>query len=113
NFTAVMADAKQVGQNTVITLDASDTITLEGVSKSSLQSKDFTFVGGGSGSGTLSVTISGIPSGVSLSDSSGPLTVTNGGITLTSAQLAGLTLKAGEVTTATLLATATNTTTGA
>jgi hypothetical protein len=40
----VKADAKQVGPNTVITYDAQDTITLTGVSLSSLHASDFHFV---------------------------------------------------------------------
>ena len=54
----------------------------------------------------LSVTITGIPSDVTLSDSGGPLTVSNGSVTLTAAQLAGLTLQAGEAS-STLTVTAT------
>ena len=112
NFATLMADAKQVGQDTVITSDPADTITLKGVALSSLVAKDFVFVNGSGGSGgNLSVTISGLPSDASLSDSSGPLTVTNGSITLTPVQLAGLTLQAGE-SSAMLTVTATNTTTG-
>ena len=57
---------------------------------------------------TVSVTITGIPADATLSDSSGPLAVTGGSITLTPAQLAGLTLTAG-LTPATLTVTATNT----
>ncbi len=112
NFATLMADAKQVGQDTVITSAPPDTITLKGVALSSLVAKDFVFVNGSGGSGgNLSVTISGLPSDASLSDSSGPLTVTNGSITLTPVQLAGLTLQAGE-SSAMLTVTATNTTTG-
>ncbi len=114
NMAAVLADAQQVGQNTVITLDSSDTITLVNVTKTSLNAKDFAFTSGApNGSGTVSVTISGIPSHASLSGSSGPLTIVNGSVTLTSAQLVGLTLKAGEVTSGNVTVTATNTTTGA
>ncbi|HEY1546062.1 MAG TPA: FG-GAP-like repeat-containing protein, partial [Xanthobacteraceae bacterium] len=61
----------------------------------------------GSTSETVTVRISGIPSDATLRNSSGPLTVTNGSITLTKAQLAGLTLTAGEVTSVTLTVTAT------
>ena len=43
NFNAVLADASHVGGNTVITLDLADTITLKGVSVSSLHSSDFLF----------------------------------------------------------------------
>jgi len=84
-FAAVMAAAKQVGQNTVITLDASDAVTLENVQRSSLQSKNFLFTSGGSGA-IVTVTIGGVPSDA--------------------------TLNAGEVTTASLTVTATNSTTG-
>src|ERR1700722_61227 len=56
---------------------------------------------------TVTVKISGIPSDATLRDSSGPLTVTNGSITLTKAQLAGLTLTAGEVTSVNLTVVAT------
>ncbi len=112
SFAAVMADARQVGANTVISADAADSVTLEGVTLSSLTSSNFEFVSGGSSGGAVVVTLSGIPTGVSLSDSSGALTVTNGSVTLTAAQLAGLTLKASGVTTATLTVTATNQATG-
>jgi len=112
SFAAVMSDARQVGSNTVITVDAADSITLVGVTLSSLTASNFEFVSGGSSGGSVLVTLSGIPSGVSLSDSSGALTVTDGSVTLTTAQLAGLTLKAGGITTATLTATATNQATG-
>jgi probable HAF family extracellular repeat protein/VCBS repeat-containing protein len=44
NFAVVKADAQQVGHNTVITHDAQDTITLTGVSLSSLHASDFHFV---------------------------------------------------------------------
>jgi len=112
SYAAVMADARQVGANTVITADAADSVTLAGVTLSSLSSSNFEFVSGGSSGGTVLVTLSGIPSGISLSDSSGALTITNGSVTLTTAQLAGLTLKAGGVTTATLTVTATSQRTG-
>ena len=94
NFAAVIADAKQIGQDTVIAYDANDSITLKGVSLSSLQAKNFTFVND-SGANAETVTISGIPADVTLTDTSGALTVTNGSITLTPAQLAGLMLHAG------------------
>ena len=55
---------------------------------------------------SVSVTITGIPSDVTLSDSGGSLTVSNGSVTLTAAQLAGLTLQAGEAS-STLTVTAT------
>jgi T5SS/PEP-CTERM-associated repeat protein len=108
NFAAVMAAAKQVGDDTVITGDGTDTIYLDDVQRSSLTASDFVFVN----SSNVTVTISGIPAGVSLSDAAGPLTITNGSITLTQAQLAGLTLKAGEVTAGTLTVKATDATTG-
>src|SRR5262249_3102773 len=108
NFAAVLASMKQVGSNTVITGDAADTITLDGVKASSLTASDFSFVN----NTNTSVKISGIPAGVTLSDTAGPLTITNGTVTLTQAQLAGLTLKAGEVTSAVLTVTATDTTSG-
>jgi hypothetical protein len=108
NFAAVMAAAKQVGDDTVITGDGADTIFLDDVRLSSLTASDFVFVN----STNVTVTISGIPTGVSFSDSAGPLTVTNGSLTLTQAQLAGLTLKAGEVTAGTLTVKATDAVTG-
>jgi T5SS/PEP-CTERM-associated repeat protein len=108
NFAAVMASAKQVGNDVVITGDATDTIDLSGVHLSSLSASDFSFVN----TSNITVTISGIPAGVTLSDTAGALTVTNGSVTLTQAQLAGLTLKAGEVTAGTLTVTATDTSTG-
>ncbi|WP_145927671.1 Ig-like domain-containing protein, partial [Bradyrhizobium neotropicale] len=109
NFAAVMASAKQIGNDTIITGDASDTIDLSGVRLSSLTASDFSFV---SSTSNISVTISGIPAGVTLSDTAGAITVVNGSATLTQAQLAGLTLKAGEVTAGTLTVTATDTSTG-
>ena len=58
----------------------------------------------------VSITIAGIPSDATLTDANNDaLAITNGSITLTSAQLAGLTFNAGEVTQATLQVTATNT----
>jgi hypothetical protein len=94
NFAGVMAQAKQSGSDTVIAYDANDSITLKGVTLSSLASKNFTFVTGSPASAET-ITITGIPADVTLSDTAGPLTVTNGSITLTPAQLAGLTLHAG------------------
>jgi hypothetical protein len=44
NFKAVKAHAAQVGANTVITVDAHDSVTLLGVSLSHLQAADFHFV---------------------------------------------------------------------
>ena len=58
--------------------------------------------------GTLSYTLSGIPSDATLSNANGTLTPSGGSITLAANQLAGLTLKLGE-TTAALSLTATNT----
>ena len=58
----------------------------------------------------VSITIAGIPSDATLTDANNDaLAITNGSITLTSAQLVGLTFNAGEVTQATLQVTATNT----
>jgi T5SS/PEP-CTERM-associated repeat protein len=104
NFTAIKAAATQVGNNTVITADSADSIVLQNVKLTSLTAGDFVFTGP-TGS-NVTVTISGIPSGVTLTDAAGPITVTNGSVTLTQAQLAGLTLKAGEVTSTTLTVTA-------
>ncbi len=114
NAAAVLADAQQVGQNTVISVDAADAITLENVSKSILNASDFAFIGGAPiGSGAATVTISGIPSNVSLSNAGGALAITNGSVTLTAAQLAGLTLQAADAANASLTVTAVNATTGA
>jgi hypothetical protein len=44
NFAAVHAHAAQVGSNTVITIDAADSVTLVGVALSSLHSADFHFI---------------------------------------------------------------------
>jgi predicted extracellular nuclease len=43
SFQAVLAASQQVGGNTVITLDADNTITLQGVSRNSLEANDFRF----------------------------------------------------------------------
>jgi Ca2+-binding RTX toxin-like protein len=43
NFTAAMNAASQVGANTVFTIDANDTVTLDNVSKSSLTASNFHF----------------------------------------------------------------------
>jgi hypothetical protein len=43
NWSALLSHVSQSGSNTVITLDASDTITLKGVTASSLQSSQFSF----------------------------------------------------------------------
>lgn len=94
NFATVMADASQVGPNTVITqAGGAGTITLDGVAKSSLTAANFTFFNGAAAD---TITITGIPDGSTLSAGTN-----NGGgsWTLTSAQLAGLMLDAGEPTT--------------
>ena len=44
DYASVLAAAKQVGADTVITLDASDTITLKNVSLANLHQDDFFFV---------------------------------------------------------------------
>jgi hypothetical protein len=44
SFKGVLADAHQVGADTVITIDASNAITLTGVAVSSLHAHDFHFV---------------------------------------------------------------------
>ena len=108
NFAALLADAKQVGQNTVITGDAGDTITLQGVKLAKLTASDFTIV-----NAPISISISGIPAGVALSDAAGAIAVTNGTAILTPAQLAGLKLTAGEVTSTNLTVTTTDLGTGA
>jgi VCBS repeat-containing protein len=110
SFADVIAHATQVGPNTVITGDAADTITLVNTKLSSLTDDNFRFLN--AVSDPISVTISGIPSDATLSDSGGPLTVVGGSITLTPAQLAGLTLKGGEETTAILAVTVTDTVSG-
>jgi Ca2+-binding RTX toxin-like protein len=43
NWTALQAAMTQSGSNTVIRLDASDTITLTGVTKTNLTSSEFRF----------------------------------------------------------------------
>ena len=43
NYAAAMVDTKQVGANTVITLDANDTVTLTGVEASHLTASNFKF----------------------------------------------------------------------
>jgi hypothetical protein len=43
NFAAAMADAKQVGSDTVITLDSNDSVTLQGVHISNLTNMNFHF----------------------------------------------------------------------
>jgi Ca2+-binding RTX toxin-like protein len=44
NFSAAMASASQVGANTVFTIDANDTVTLDNVNKTSLTASNFHFV---------------------------------------------------------------------
>lgn len=44
SFSVLLTHANQVGANTVITLDANDTVTLAGVTKSALVSGEFRFV---------------------------------------------------------------------
>jgi Ca2+-binding RTX toxin-like protein len=48
SFQAVQAASQQVGNDTVITLDADDSITLQGVALKSLRANDFRFVAAGS-----------------------------------------------------------------
>ena len=92
SFAAVTAHASQSGSDTVIAYDANDSVTLKGVSLSSFAAKNFSFVTGSPASAET-ITITGIPADVTLSDTAGAvLTVTNGSIMLTPAQLAGLTL---------------------
>jgi hypothetical protein len=43
NYAAAMADTKQVEANTVITYDANDTVTLNGVTASHLTASNFKF----------------------------------------------------------------------
>jgi len=44
NFAAAMATASQAGANTVFTIDANDTVTLDNVNKSNLTASNFHFV---------------------------------------------------------------------
>jgi hypothetical protein len=44
NFAAAMADASQSGANTVFTIDANDTVTLDNVTKASFTANDFRFI---------------------------------------------------------------------
>jgi Ca2+-binding RTX toxin-like protein len=44
NFAAAMADAKQVGANTVFTIDGHDSVTLQNVAKTGLAASNFHFV---------------------------------------------------------------------
>ena len=60
----------------------------------------------------ISVTLSGIPNGVQLTDNAGSLAVTNGTITLNAAQLAGLSLFSTTATTGTITVAALDTSTG-
>ena len=111
NFQAVMAAATQVGQNTVITDTAGDTITLENVAKSTLAAKNFVFVNAASSSGNLLVTMSGLPSDLS-NFNGGTYTANAGTWSGTEAQFNALTFSAGEETSAQVTVTATDTTTG-
>jgi hypothetical protein len=43
NYAAVLLDTKQVGANTVIGIDATDSVTLVGVTASSLHANNFHF----------------------------------------------------------------------
>ena len=43
NYMAAMLDTKQVGANTVITVDANDSVTLAGVAASHLTASNFSF----------------------------------------------------------------------
>ena len=43
NFAAAIADATQSGANTVFTIDANDTVTLDNVNKGSLTAGNFHF----------------------------------------------------------------------
>jgi serralysin len=87
NFQAVKAASQQVGNDTVITLDADDTITLQGVALKSLRASDFDFI-----SATSSGDTAAIPNIALLgnymastfvpgSDGHGGTTVTNTGLT--------------------------------
>lgn len=115
NFAAVMAAAQQVGQSTVITASATDSITLTNVKLSSLKANNFVFVSGATGANVI-VTITGVPSDATLSSVSNPGGVTYNAATQTwtvnAAALTDLKLNAGEVTNATLNVTATDSVTG-
>jgi hypothetical protein len=54
DFKTMIGDAKQVGTNTVITVDPNDTITLQNVKLSSLMTKTF---GGGSAAPAISASV--------------------------------------------------------
>jgi hypothetical protein len=43
NFAAAMADASQVGANTVFTIDSNDKVTLDNVNRSNLTASNFHF----------------------------------------------------------------------
>ena len=43
NFSAAMADANQVGANTVFSIDVNNSVTLDNVTKSSLTASNFHF----------------------------------------------------------------------
>jgi hypothetical protein len=43
NYAAAMADASQVGANTVLTFDASNSVTLQNVTKTDLTASNFHF----------------------------------------------------------------------
>ena len=60
NFAAVLADAQQVGQNTVISADPSDRITLENFQLSGLKPNNLVFTNGAAAA-TVSLTIAGLP----------------------------------------------------
>jgi hypothetical protein len=111
NFQAVMAAATQVGQDTVITDALSDTITLENVAKSTLATKNFVFVNPGSLSGSVLVTMTGLPTDLS-NFNGGTYTANTGTWIGTAAQFDALTFSAGEETSAQLTVTATDTATG-
>ena len=44
NYAAAMSDSKQVGLDTVITVDAHNSVTLQGTTMSSLTASSFKFV---------------------------------------------------------------------
>jgi Ca2+-binding RTX toxin-like protein len=55
NFQAVKAASQQVGNDAVITLDADDTITLQGVALKSLRASDFDFISATSSGDTAAI----------------------------------------------------------
>jgi hypothetical protein len=89
DYATVKADSAQVGPDVVITLDASDKVTLTNVSLANLSAANFQFFTGA----TDTITITGVPLDETLSAG-----MSNGaGVwTLSPSQLAGLTLNAGE-----------------